>query len=73
MVIYGNLIDIYHSEFKLLSANKQLLIKIILGGLTCGVNGYCGSLILKYSKNRRVSDYLDKVSKTQKFHRKGKE
>ena len=72
MVGYGNLMDAYLTEFKSLSVNSQLWIKILIAGLTGGVYGYSGNLIHKYIENRRVSDYLNKASKTQKFHRKGK-
>lgn len=72
IIIYGNLMDMYPEEIKLLSANKQHLVTIIHWAITGGVLGYCGSLVINFTEKRRVSDYLEKVSKTQKFRHKGK-
>jgi len=70
IVMYKAIMTTYHSEFELLSTNKQLTIKLLFVNAPAGgVVGYCAYLIKKYSEHNRVSNYLERAAKRQKFTR----
>ena len=72
-ILYKVTLDAYRVEFESLSKSKRLLIQIMfliapLGGL----NGYVAHLIIKRTENIRLSNYAEKMTKAQKFRRRGK-
>ena len=72
-IIYKVTLDAYRIEFESLSTSKRQLIQIMfLIAPLGGVNGYRAHLIMKHTESRRVSSYIAKMAKAQKFRRWGK-